>query len=204
MRIGIDIDDTITDSWKFLIPHFTELYDIPESELAKSLPYYRSVENLVTKEEYFRNLRELADKLMLEVPLKPKAFEYLTKLHDEGHKLIFITARGIEYDNPYRITKNYLKKMHIPYDIIIVSAHDKSISCREEQIDLFIDDSLIHCQEVADAGFKTILFENSYNMHDQTFPHVKSWEEAYNYINEVKHEKINSNHWNSWWRLYRI
>ena len=193
MRIGIDIDDTITDSWQFLIPHFEELYGIPASELIKSYPYYRSVEHLTTKEEYFCNLRELADKYMMEVPLKPGAYEYLNRLHEEGNELIFITARGIEYDNPYRITKNYLRKMHIPYDKIITSAHDKSISCREEQIDLFIDDSLLHCQEVADAGFKTLLFVNPYNEHDEKFEHINSWEEVYHYINEVKHEKSNLN-----------
>lgn len=193
MRIGIDIDDTITDSWLYLIPHFEELYDIPSEQLINSLPYYRSVEHLISKEEYFSNLREIADNLMMDTPLKPGAAEYLNKLHEEGNTLIFITARGIEYDNPYRITKNYLRKMHIPYDKIIVSAHDKSISCREENIDLFIDDSLIHCQEVADAGFKTLLFVNSYNQHDEKFEHITSWEAAYHYINEVKHEKSNLN-----------
>lgn len=193
MRIGIDIDDTITDSWIYLIPHFTELYGIPAEELIKSFPYYRSVEHLITKEEYFYNLRSLADKYMMDVPLKPGALEYLTKLHEEGNELIFITARGIEYDNPYRITKNYLRKMHIPYNKIIVSAHDKSISCRDEKIDIFIDDSLVHCQEVADAGFKTLLFVNPYNAHNETFHHINSWEEAYHYIKEVKHEKFNSN-----------
>ena len=193
MRIGIDIDDTITDSWIYLIPYFEELYGIPAEELLKSSPYYRSVEHLVTKEEYFYNLRELADKLMMDVPLKPGAEEYLNRLHEEGNELIFITARGIEYDNPYRITKNYLRKMHIPYDKIIVGAHNKSISCREEKIDLIIDESLAHCQEVTDAGFKTLLFVNGYNEHDEKFEHLNSWKEAYHYINEVKHEKSNLN-----------
>ena len=65
MRIGIDIDDTITKSWEFLIPYFSELYNIPQEQLKKSLPYYRSVENIVSKEEYFQNIRELSNKLMM-------------------------------------------------------------------------------------------------------------------------------------------
>jgi len=193
MRIGIDIDDTITESWSFLIPYYSELYNIPEEKLVKSLPYYRALEGKITKEEYFRSIREFCNTIMIDVPLKKDALKYLTLLHEAGHELIFITARGVEYDNPYRTTKNYLKKMHIPYNKIIVSAHDKSISCREENIDLFIDDSLVHCQEVAAAGFKTLLFVNQYNEQDQTFEHVNSWEEAYHYINEVNNEKLNSN-----------
>lgn len=193
MRIGIDIDDTITDSWKYLIPRFSELYNISEDELIESLPYYRSVEGKANKEEYFRNIRELCNTVMNDVPLKPDAEKYLNLLHEDGHELIFITARSIEYDNPYRASKNYLKKMHIPYDKIIAAAHDKSIACREEKIDLFIDDSLIHCQEVAAIGVPTLLFENNYNKQDQNFPHVKNWEEVYQYINEVNHEKIDIN-----------
>jgi len=200
MRIGIDIDDTITKSWEFLIPYFSELYNIPQEQLKKSLPYYRSVENIVSKEEYFQNIRELSNKLMMDVPLKPDALEYLNKLHENGHELIYITARGIEYDNPYRITKNYLKKMHVPYDKIIASAHDKATKCKEERIDLFIDDSVYHCEEVSKAGFKTLLFENSYNVENKKLQKISSWKEVYEYVEEVTNEKYGSNKWNSWWR----
>ena len=30
MKIGIDIDDTITDSWECCIPYYSRLFNIPE------------------------------------------------------------------------------------------------------------------------------------------------------------------------------
>ncbi len=189
MRIGIDIDDTITDSWNFLIPFFSERYDIPAETLKTSFPYFRAVENLMTKEEYFQNIRDLCNNEIINAPLREGAYEYINKLYDEGNEIIFITARGIEYDNAYRLTKDYLRKMHIPYSKIIVSAYNKSIPCLEEKIDLFIDDSIVHCKEVAETGIKTLLYETPYNKIDETLNHIKSWKKVYEYINEVNNEK---------------
>ena len=55
MRIGIDIDDTITDTWSYMVPIYSQVFNIPVEELSNSLPYYNSVKKLnLTVEEYFK------------------------------------------------------------------------------------------------------------------------------------------------------
>ena len=41
MKIGIDIDDTITDSWECLIPHYAKLFKIPEEILQTRTTEYK-------------------------------------------------------------------------------------------------------------------------------------------------------------------
>ena len=53
------------------------------------------------------------------------------------------------------------EKHNIPYDKIVLGAWDKSISCQEEKIDVFIDDSPKHCQEVQ-KGYCSICEEGYY------------------------------------------
>lgn len=179
MRIGIDIDDTITNSWESLIPLYRKIFGIKIDENTE--PYYGSVKDKMTLDEFLEMGRKYQDK-MAEAPLKEDAYEILTKLKQEGHTIIFITARGKSYTNAYKSTKKYLDKHHIPYDKLIVDTFDKSKACQEENIDLFIDDAKKHCEEVLSCGIDAIMMETSYNKKYKEFKHVKNWKEVYEYI----------------------
>ena len=37
MKIGIDIDDTITNTWECFIPYYNQLFKIPEEKLKVSI-----------------------------------------------------------------------------------------------------------------------------------------------------------------------
>jgi uncharacterized HAD superfamily protein len=126
MRIGIDIDDTITNSWKSLIPLYREIFNVELDE--NSLPYYNAVKDKLTLDEFLEIGKKYQDE-MCNVPIKEDASEILTKLKEEGHTIIFITARGKSYDNAYQSTKDYLDKHHIPYDKIIVDTWEKAKAC---------------------------------------------------------------------------
>lgn len=182
MRLGIDVDDTITNSWESLMPHYATCFDVPLKELQQSKPYYKSVQHKVTLDEYFDMVLSIYDSVIPNVPLKEHAKEVINKLYDEGYEIIFITARGRGHTDPYKQTKDYLDKHCIKYHKIIVDATDKAKVCQQEKIDLFIDDSLRNCKIVSQLGIETILFERYYNEDDQQFHHVKSWNEIYEYI----------------------
>ena len=182
MRLGIDVDDTLTYSWESLMPHYATCFDVPEEELQQSKPYYRSVQDKVTLDEYFDMVLPIYDSVIPNVPLKEHAKEVINKLYDEGCTIIFITARGKGHTNPYKQTKDYLDRHGIKYHKIIVNATNKAEVCQKEKIDLFIDDSVRNCKIVSELGIETILFERYYNKDDQDFHHVKSWDETYNYI----------------------
>ena len=67
MRIGIDIDDTITNSWKYLKPIYEKEFNIKLDE--NSLPYYGAVQHLITFEEFIK-ITSKYEKFKIEIPLK--------------------------------------------------------------------------------------------------------------------------------------
>ena len=81
------------------------------------------------------------DKVVPDTPFKKDARYYVNKLHEEGHKIVIITARTKDmYTDPYKTTKEELDKNHLLYDVI-VCVMDKA-ACQERVIDLFIADSI--------------------------------------------------------------
>ena len=179
MRIGIDIDDTITNSWESLIPIYKEVFNVEIKEDTE--PYYGAVKDKMTLEEFLVIGKHYENK-MANVPVKEDVSEVLNKLKQEGNTIIFITARGNSYTDAYKTTKEYLDKYHIPYDKIIINTWEKAKVCQSENIDLFIDDAQKHCQEVSELGIDVLMMETNYNKEIKGFKHVKNWKEVYEYI----------------------
>lgn len=183
MRIGIDVDDTLTDSWKMLLPRYEKEFHIPIDVLRTRMPYYYCLENEITIEEYYKRVKDINRDIISIVPLRKDANKYINKLMDEGNEIIFITSRGFnENYDPYGMTAKYLDDNNIRYTKLVVNAKDKSKVAVEENIDLFIDDSLKHVGMVSDKGIPALLFEAYYNKNDKLYKHVKSWKEIYDFI----------------------
>lgn len=179
MRIGIDIDDTIANTWEYFMPIFSREFNIKLDE--NSNPYYQAIKDKVSFDEYESVMRKY-ENTMINITIKEDVSNVLNKLKQDGHQIIFITARGKTYNNPYQMTKDYLDTNNIPYDKIILDSWDKSIACREENIELFIDDSSKHCKEVSDIGIEVIMIDTKYNQNNNQFTHKANWKEIYEYI----------------------
>lgn len=179
MRIGIDIDDTIANSWEYFMPIFSHEFNIKLDE--NSRPYYQGIKDQIPFAEFERVMKKY-ENTMINITLKENVSKILHKLKQDGHQIIFITARGKTYNNPYQITKEYLDNNNIPYDKIILDSWDKSIACREENIDLFIDDSPKHCKEVSNIGIEVIMMDAKYNQNNNQFTRKVNWDEIYKYI----------------------
>ena len=183
MKIGIDIDDTITNTWDYFMPLFSELFNIPLDKLKQLPPYYEAIKDLVSLDEYFKLMREY-EHLIQDVPVKENVKDILTKLKKEGNTIIFITARGNNtYSDPYLISKTYLDKRGIPYDKIIVNAWEKGTICKEEKIDLFIDDNIRNCTDASKQGIEVLMMSANFNEFDKNFIHMNDWNQIYEYIN---------------------
>lgn len=182
MKIGIDIDDTITDSWECLIPYYSKLFNKTPEELRKSKPYHKSVEDKITLDEYFDIMLPIYDKVIPNVHLKPHVKETIDKLYERGHKVYFITARGRGHTNPYEDSKNFLDKHKIKYEEIYINAGNKAEICNNLGISLFIDDSYRHCKEVADFGIAVLMPETYYNKEYTDIPHFSDWRYVYEYV----------------------
>lgn len=182
MRIGIDIDDTITNSWKCLIPYFSQIFNIDEDVLRKGKPYYEAVKDIMTIDEFYDKIHDTYDNVSSNVSLKDNVKETIDALYELGHHVYFITARGKGYSDSYARSKEYLDKYNIKYDKLITGAWDKSIACKEEKIDLFIDDSYKHCKEVSDIGIDVLMPSEYYNEEYTEFKHINDFREVYDYV----------------------
>lgn len=177
MNIGIDIDDTITDTEQFLQPYLSEYFKLDEKYL---------IDNKLTYLSYYEtNSNEMIDfgmktygKILFEIPIKQGAKEGIKHLKDEGNKIFIITARDKTiYENPFEITKKQLENLKINYDKLICS-NDKRKGCIDNKIDIFIDDSIKNLDSVKDVVKYEFLFSTSYNkIKHSNFERVENWKE---------------------------
>lgn len=185
MIIGIDIDDTICDTFKTFLPKICEKCNLDMEELLNkkiNYEYFLLHEDKNVYNETCKLINDTAPYL----PLKEGAKDYIRKLHENGHKIIFITARSNRtFLDPYKTTEEYLNKNNIYYDKLIVGHYNKEDLCKEENIELFIDDSIEHNKRISELGINTILFEASYNIDCTDYKKVSSWKELYEYIESL-------------------
>lgn len=165
MNIAIDIDDTITDTFDYIQPYIAEYFGVDEEELKKRNISYSNMpkewDELAFGKKYY-------DDTIPGAPIKPGAVEAIEKLKEMGHKIFIITARtDAYYKDPYKMTTDVLTKAGIVYDKVICT-FDKGKACREEHIDLLIDDSRHNCNCAAEAGARTLLFTSKANKDYET------------------------------------
>ena len=124
--------------------------------------------------------------IFTKVSIKDNASEVINRLREKGCKIYVITARSnyfiakeIDVLEP---TSNWLIKNNIVVDKIITNCYGptKAIACRDNNIDLMIDDDLYNCQMVNKLGVKYLLFDekNRYNESNK----VTNWLEVEKYI----------------------
>lgn len=193
MKIGIDIDDTTVITVKSMIK-YADKYDTEvlgrkgtngNLGLIKNR-YYLKVLYGWTEKEKFDFFDMYYKKVLEECTLMPNADKILQKLKKEGNEIYFITARITNINNcdAEEITKNTLKENNISYDKLIVNASDKLKVCKDEGIELFIEDSYDTCKELTENGIKSILMTTKMNEKIETgnIPRVYNWDEVYEQI----------------------
>lgn len=169
--IGIDIDDTITETTitgnkyvKIFNSSYKDYHDLPEDK------YYQFL-NLYLSEIIMNNTLKSGVK---------EAFEFL---HKNNYKIIIITARNNIYTpNAKELTIKFFEQQGLKYDKIIfddLKTEDKGIPAKENNVDIFIDDKEEVLDKVASVGIKCIRFANTKNSKYQTF---NSWLEIIEYL----------------------
>ena len=195
MRIGIDIDDTLTDINEELENAALEY----ATRLGKN--HVKDTTNLVDKNDgniyqvrygftydelkYF--LKDIQESITNKAIPQENAKETISKLRKAGNEIYIVTARDFEFhNNPYSLSKKWLDKNKIEYDKLIVNARDKAQICKEEKIDIFIDDKTSNCIDVSKIGVVSIRIANDSIKNDK-FITLKDWNSIYRYIFDYLH-----------------
>lgn len=182
MKIGIDIDDTITDSYDLITKAYAFCTNSKQEKFINNKLSYYDLEN------YFPNYKDFTikafEKIIPHVKIKNNAKYVIDKLHEMGYSIEIVTARNqTEYKDPYTLSYEYLKKNNIYFDSLNVNVSNKGKFCKENNIDILIDDSIKNLDDAANHGIKPIIFGNIFNENTTKYVRVNSWLDILNLFN---------------------
>ena len=181
-NLGFDIDDVLFKSSEALKSVLDKCNDKEILEHKLDIMRGKAVNKKVG--EFLKE--NVVPTIKIAKPMENVA-QVIKKIRMESNKIFLITARGDKrFPGSEEITKNLLKKYDIEYDAIIFNSVDKVEICKENNIQLFVDDSPNNCLEVKEKlGIPVIGFYSEINREEMLKNHINcvdSWDELYNVI----------------------
>lgn len=196
MKIGIDIDGVLTDVERWQLDYGSKFYyERYQKEIVDFEGYdTNQIFNVDDKldEEFWR---EYFKEYSLNVEARKFASEVIDKLKQDRHQIYIITARGsflshsadvMSIEENHQIVLNWLKNNHINYDKIIFSPEDKLNICKENNIDLMIEDKVDNINKISKI-IPVICFHAGYNKDCKNSNIIRcySWYDIYSKINKL-------------------
>lgn len=173
MRIGIDIDNTMCGT--------DEIINIKIEEYIK--------EKEMTSKEFFSDSKYMDDfyavkieGIIREDSLKDDFLDVLNRLR-VNNEIIVVTARTEDFVKSFKgmreATKEWLKENNIYYDKYFDSVYKegKVKVCKDEKIDVIIDDDINNYLAFKEHGVNTLLFDDKGKYLD-IVDRVGSWREV--------------------------
>ena len=197
MRIGIDIDGVLTDIEQWQLDYGSKFYfekygkEIQNNEGYETTDIFK-VDSKLDDEfwtEYFKDYSTNVD-------VRKLASEVIQKLKQDGNEIYIITARGsflshsasvMSIEENRNIVLDWLKRNEIEYDDIIFSPEDKLSICRENNIDLMIEDKVDNINKIS-TKIPVICFHAGYNKNciGNNIIRCYSWYDIYSKINSIR------------------
>ena len=190
MKIGIDVDNTITTTMPILKAYCKKYNDEVVKRNLKMNEKGYSTTNLYdwTAEENIMFCNKYLEEVVLQAEVKENASEIIEKIKNEGNEIFIITARSQpRFKDPYNLTKDFLDKNNIVYDKIIVNCEDKYTYCKENNIDIMMDDEPRHINAISEL-IPVIVFKDLQNedCKGENIIKVDTWNEVYNVYSKIK------------------
>lgn len=190
MKIGIDIDDTISSTFEIIFP-YAQKFDIEELGNKGNVQNYGKIENHHYIESMYPHWKreelelfwtKYFKKAILEAETKPYAVEIIQKLQEEGNEIFLVTSRYEENNfETEKSTKKWLTEHHIDTNHLLMNIQDKGKICKELQLDVLIDDSIHHCKSAQKVGTRAFLMTSIMNQGVEVpeLERVYSWIQIY-------------------------
>lgn len=190
MIIGIDLDGVIVDT-EMSYRVEAELYDM---QILKKGSLIRPEEQLIFKrydwnEMEQQNFSPILEKSARNCNVMPGAKRVIDLLKADGNKLILISSRGHENKVMQEIGMESLKKYDIYLDKYYLGIKDKLAICKQENVDVMIDDNYRNCLKVSEGGILTLYFVDGgmKNLEENDkLKMVYNWGEIYRIITKLE------------------
>lgn len=175
MNIGIDFDNTLVDTAKSA-KKYLDIYK-PGNNL-------KSYHDLPLDEEiYFFNRyrKEMSESLEFIEGAK----DAISFFKSKGIKIFLVTARNFEAQTAI-YAKDFLEKNGIIFDKLCFNNSLKGDACKENHIDLMIDDTDYVIKELQEKNIRTLKFGSKSDTSD----YALNWEEVTLYVERMLNENI--------------
>jgi len=187
MKIGIDLDGVVIDS-ETTFRTYEEIFDINILEgnnlIDREEPKFQSRYNWTEEQE-----KEFIEKYFLKVSkesgLMSGFLAVYNLLKEQGHEFVVITARGRHIKEMKDDAIRLLNENSIKFDKYYWHVKDKLQICKEENVDIMIDDDWKIIKNLADNKVKTLYFRdtNIKRLEENEFvKEVNNWGDVYRYI----------------------
>lgn len=178
-RIGIDIDDTLTNLFDVFLSYGFK-YACEKSIAIDSLFIngYEAIDTFRFNKEQDKDFQEkYLEKILNNVKARPLASEVINILKKE-YEIFIITSRddNLLIDCKEK-TEKWLKNNKISYDKLVYNCKEKAKFCKENNIDYLIDDNYKHCEEATKVGTISFIYDNQFNKdyYNNNIIRVYSW-----------------------------
>lgn len=184
MKIGIDIDDTVSKSNELLVEEALRFDgEYLNDRGFKNKEAYSFREMLYWTEDdviaFLDHIR--GSNLLLSTEPIEDSIKYINKLYEEGNEIYFITKR----DNRIRMknmTKKWLKKYNYKYHKVYFNIKDKAEFVKKNNIDILIDNDVPTAKKCLELKQDYILKQDGYNYKNEGYNMIDKWTDIYKYI----------------------
>ena len=191
MKIGIDLDGVVIDS-ETTFRTYEEIFDIDvlkgNNLINKEEPKFQSRYNWTNEQE-----KEFIERYFLTVSKESNLMSgfigIFNLLKEQGHEFVVITARGGFVKEMKDDAIRLLEENNIKFDKYYWNVEDKLEICKNEKVDIMIDDDWKIIKRLADNEVKTLYFRDTNLMTLEENKYIKegnNWGEIYRHIKGMK------------------
>ena len=158
MKIGIDIDDTLTNTKELQKEVWKKYYlDNPEEGYSEEIPNNINTFGFPYIEKYWDIYRED----LFYPTFKKNASKIVKQLKKDGHELCVITSRpSYKYKDLHKRLHKWFEENDIPIETLCTNIKNKGHYCKKKNINLLIDNDIAHFEL---ASFIILLWNSSIN-----------------------------------------
>ena len=199
MKIGIDLDGVVIDS-ETTFRTYEEIFDIDTVKgnnlINREEPKFQARYNWTEEQK-----QEFIEKYFLTVSKESNLMSGFIGVYNllkkQGHEFVVITARGGFVKEMKDDAIRLLEENNITFDKYYWKIDDKLEVCKNENVDIMIDDDWRIIKNLAANNIKTLYFRDTNLVkleENEDIEEVNNWGDIYRYIrNEEKHCDIFEN-----------
>lgn len=191
MKIGIDLDGVVIDS-ETTFRTYEEIFDIDTLKgnnlIDREEPKFQARYNWTDEQE-----KDFIKKYFLKVSKESNLMSGFTAVYnllkEQDHEFVVITARGGHVKEMKDDAIRLLDENNIKFDKYYWHVEDKLEVCKNENVDIMIDDDWRIIKNLADNGVKTLYFRDT-NLkvleESEYIKEVNNWGDIYRTIKEME------------------